>query len=35
MKLLAWKLEEGTLIFQLKDATGRLILGNGIFEYEI
>lgn len=34
MKLQAWKLEEGKVIFQLKDAEDRLILGNGMFEYE-
>lgn len=34
MTLQAWKEEEGKLIFKLTDADGRLILGNGIFEYE-
>ena len=34
MKLQAWKLEEGKIIFQLKDEEDRLILGNGLFEYQ-
>lgn len=35
MTLQAWKLEEGRLCFKLIDAEGRLLLGNGIFDYEI
>lgn len=34
MKLKAWKAEEGKLIFNLEDSKGRLILGNGVFEYK-
>lgn len=34
MTMQAWKDGEGRLIFKLTDEEGRLILGNGIFEYE-
>lgn len=34
MTMQAWKAEEGKLYFKLVDAEGRLILGNGIFEYQ-
>ncbi len=30
----AWKIEEGTVYFTLKDSQGRLLLANGLFEYE-
>lgn len=33
--LKAWKLEEGSLGFQMEDDQERLLLGNGIFEYNI
>lgn len=33
MKLSAWKLDEGKLIFKLEDSKDRLILGNGLLEY--
>lgn len=33
LTLQAWKLEKGKLCFKLMDAEGRLLLGNGIFEY--
>lgn len=35
MTLQAWKLEEGRLCFKLLDEEGRLLLGNGLFEYEV
>ena len=28
-----WELEKGKIVFQLSDEQGRLLLGNGIFEY--
>ncbi len=34
MTLQAWKLEEGRIIFRLKDSEDRLILANGLFEYK-
>ena len=34
LTLSAWKIEVGRICFNLKDSEGKLILGNGIFEYE-
>ena len=34
MKVSAWKIGEGKLIFKLEDSKGRLILGNGMLEYK-
>ncbi len=30
-----WKAEEGTLYFKMTDSDGRLLLGNGLMEYEV
>lgn len=30
-----WKVEEGKIYFKLTDSEGRLLLGNGLFEYEV
>lgn len=35
LTLLAWNTEPGRIIYKLIDENGSLILGNGIFEYEI
>ena len=35
MTLQAWKMKEGCLCFKLMDEEGRLLLGNGLFEYEV